>query len=168
MQIIAQTPRFVIRNFRPEEEDVYMSLFDDERVTLHLPKRSRKENLDIFRKALADYTAHKILGRWGIFNNADGDFIGLCLLRNFNDKNDGQVEVGYVIHQKYWGKGIASEAATMLVGYALTHTDAKEIVAVTTLENIPSQKVLQNAGLVRMDNIIRDKQELAYFKIIKR
>ena len=166
MHIIAQTPRFVIRNFRPEEEKIYMALFDDERVTVHLPNRSRMEHLEIFRKALNDYTKHKGLGRWGMFNNLDGDFMGLCLLRNYDDE-EGKVELGYVLHQKYWGKGIASEMALILVGYGFTHANALEIVAVTTLGNTGSQKVLQNAGMERMSNIKRDGEELAYFRVAK-
>ena len=165
MHIIAQTPRFAIRDFKPEEEAVYISLFDDERVNLHLPDRSRKEHVAIFRKAFEDYAENKALGRWGMFNNNDGDFIGLCLLRNYDDKNDSRVELGYVMHQKYWGKGIASEMAVIMVGYALTHTNAKEIVAVTTLENIGSQRVLEKAGLKRMDNFKRDGKELAFFSM---
>lgn len=164
MHIIAQAPRFVIRDFKPEEETMYIALFDDPRVTVHLPNRSRKEHLDIFRKSFDDYGANNKLGRWGIFNNRDGDFIGFCLLRPYD--NDSQVvELGYVIHQKYWGKGIASEMAIIMVGYALTHTNAKEIVGVTTLGNTGSQKVLQKAGLVRMDNFKRDGEELAFFRI---
>src|ERR1700754_441141 len=102
MHDIAHTPRFVIRNFKPEEEEHFMSLFDDDQVTLHLPKRSRKENLDIFKKALSDYAANKSLGRWGLFNNTDGEFIGMCLLRNYDDE-DGKIELGYVLTRKYWG-----------------------------------------------------------------
>jgi len=167
MHDIAHTPRFVIRNFRPEEEEHFMSLFDDDQVTLHLPKRSRKENLEIFKKTLSDYTAHKSLGRWGLFNNADGEFIGMCLLRNYDDE-DGKIELGYVLARKYWGKGIASEMAMIMVGYGFTHANAKEIVAVTTLENTGSQKVLQKAGLERMDNFVRDGEKLAYFRIIRK
>jgi len=163
--MIAQTPRFVIRSFKPEEEAVYMALFDDKRVTLHLPNRSRKEHLEIFKKALDDYKENKSLGRWGIFNNVDGDFIGMCLLRNYYDE-EGKIELGYSLHQKYWGKGIASEMAIIMVGYALTHTDAKEIVGVTTLGNTGSQKVLEKAGLERLPDIKRDGEELAYFRLI--
>ena len=166
MHDIAHTPRFVIRNFKPEEEEHFMSLFDDDQVTLHLPKRSRKENLDIFKKALSDYAANKSLGRWGLFNNTDGEFIGMCLLRNYDDE-DGKIELGYVLTRKYWGKGIASEMAVIMVGYGFTHANAKEIVAVTTLENTGSQKVLEKAGLTRMDNFKRDGEELAYFSVIK-
>jgi ribosomal-protein-alanine N-acetyltransferase len=164
MQFIAQTPRFVIRNFNPEDEQVYMSLFDDEKVTLHLPNRNRKEILETFKTALADYTENKPLGRWGIFNNLTGEFIGLCLLRTFNNET-ATVELGYVLSQAYWGKGIASEMALIMVSYGFTHTKAREIVAVTTLGNTGSQKVLEKVGMERMDNFNREGKELAYFRI---
>lgn len=166
MHVIAQTPHFVIRNFRPEEEDTYMALFDDEQITLHLPDRTTEEHIKIFRQSFDDYANDKGLGRWGIFNNFDDDFIGFCLLRNY-DGEDGKVELGYVMHKKYWGKGIASEMAIIMVAYALTHTEAKEIVAVTTLGNIGSQKVLEKAGLERQNNFMRDGKELAYFSLKK-
>jgi len=166
MHIIAQTPRFVIRDFKPEEEEVYLSIFDDEQVTLHLPKRTHHENRQIFINALKDYADGKTLGRWGLFNNGDNDFIGLCLLRKYLD-DDGQVELGYVLNQKFWGKGIAGEMAQIMIAYALTHTGAREIVAVTTLQNIASQKVLEKAGLKRMDNILKDGRELAFFSMTR-
>jgi len=164
MHIIAQTPRFVIRDYKPEEEATYLALFDDPRVTLHLPKRSRREQIEIFRKAIEDYQADSGLGRWGIFNNTDGDYIGMCLLRNYYDEQ-GRIEIGYSLSHKYWGKGIASEMAIIMVSYALTHTDANEIVGVTTLGNTGSQKVLEKAGLMRMDDFRRDGEDLAFFSL---
>jgi ribosomal-protein-alanine N-acetyltransferase len=166
MHIIAQTPQFVIRNFKPDEEEAYLSLFDDEQVLIHIPKRSRKENMNIFRNALNDYAARKTLGRWGLFNNGDNEYIGLCLLKNFNGEA-GKIELGYVLSRKYWGKGIASEMAHKMVAYAFTHTDAQELVAITTLGNIASQRVLEKAGFKRMDNIISAGEEVAYFRIEK-
>ena len=166
MHIIAQTQRFVIRNFKPDEEEAYLSLFDDEQVLMHIPKRSRKENMNIFRIALNDYAAGKTLGRWGLFNNGDNAFIGLCLLKNFNGEAD-KIELGYVLSRKYWGKGIASEMVHKMIAYAFTHTNAHELVAITTLGNIASQRVLEKAGFKRMDNIISAGEEIAYFKIEK-
>jgi [ribosomal protein S5]-alanine N-acetyltransferase len=166
MNIIAQTPRFVIRNFKPEEENTYLSLFEDEHVIQHLPKRSVAENIVIFKTALNDYAEGKTLGRWGIFNNGDDDFIGICLLRNYYYQ-PGKVELGYVLNKKYWGKGIASEMAQIMVAYGFTHTGANEIVAITTLGNTGSQKVLEKAGLKRLPNFKRDGEELAYFSVEK-
>ncbi|HVV54992.1 MAG TPA: GNAT family N-acetyltransferase [Mucilaginibacter sp.] len=164
MPVFIQSPRFVIRDFKPEEQPLFLELFDDELVTQHLPRRTRKENIEIFRTALQDYAEGKALGRWGIFNNSDGDFIGNCLLRNFYDE-PGKIELGYVLRQKYWGRGIASEMAQIMITYGFVHTDTAEIVAVTTLGNIASQKVLQKAGMIRRENLNRSGEELAYFSI---
>src|SRR6185312_5380262 len=98
MPLYIQTPRIVIREFKPEEEEPYMALYEDKQVTLHLPKRNRQENLDIFKSTLTDYAAGKALGRWGIFNNGDSDYIGACLLRNFYDE-EGKIELGYSLNQ---------------------------------------------------------------------
>jgi len=166
MHIVAQTPRFVIRNFSPEEEKIYLSLFDDDEVTRHLPKRTKEENRRIFRENLHEYAAGNVLGRWGIFNNGNDEFIGICLLRPYNCELD-KIELGYVLGRNFWGKGIAGEMAQIMVAYALTHTHATEIIGVTTLANVASQKVLQKAGLERQDNLIRDGEELAFFKLIK-
>jgi ribosomal-protein-alanine N-acetyltransferase len=166
MRIIAQTPRFCIREFVPAEEETYLSLFDDKEVTQHLPKRTRHENLQLFRETFKEYAEKKVLGRWGMFNNGDEEFIGICLLRQYHD-NPTQVELGYVLGKKFWGKGIAGEMAQIMVAYAFTHTAIPEIVAVTTLQNKGSQRVLIKAGLERMDNIFRDGEELAFFSMKK-
>jgi len=164
MPLFIQTPRFVIREFKPEEEELYIALYDDERVIVHLPKRTRAEQAEIFRSTMADNAAGKVLNRWGLFNNGDGDYMGSCLLRNFHDFTD-KIELGYSLHQKYWGKGIASEMAHIMIAYGFTNTDAAEIVGVTTLGNTGSQKVLLKAGMERLDNFFRDGEELAYFRI---
>src|ERR1700753_533619 len=134
MRIIAQTPRFCIREFVPGDEQTYLSLFDDKEVTLHLPRRTRQENQQLFRETFKEYAQGQVLGRWGIFNNGNDEFIGICLLRPYLN-NPTQVEVGYVLARKFWGKGIASEMAQIMVAYTFTHTDIPEIIAVTTLQN---------------------------------
>ena len=164
MHIVAETPRFIIRNFDPDDEKIYLSLFENKEVTLHLPKRTKQENRQLFRESLKEYEAGKAIGRWGIFNKPGDQFIGICLLREY-DNDKFKIELGYVLAQNFWGLGIAGEMALLMVDYTFKHTNAREIVAVTTLENIASQKVLQNAGLKRRDNLLRDGEELAFFSL---
>jgi ribosomal-protein-alanine N-acetyltransferase len=165
MTTIAETPRLIIREFLPEEEETYLKHFTDEMVLRYIPKRSREERIGIFRKALDQYTINKKLGIWGIFNKANGDFIGSCLLRLFNS-GPGIVELGYSMERKYWGMGIGTEMAKAMIAHSLSDTNTLEIVAVTELANTGSQKVLEKAGLKRIDNLIRDKEELAYFRLL--
>jgi ribosomal-protein-alanine N-acetyltransferase len=108
--------------------------------------------------------AGSVTGRWGLFNKADNDFIGMCLLRLFDDGSDS-IELGYVFKYNYWGKGIASEMAKALLVHMLNIKPDTKFVAVTDLDNIPSQRVLEKAGMQRDGNYIRTGEELALFRL---
>jgi|ERR1700744_2261083 len=162
MNIIAETSRLIIRFFDADEEDIYLSLYKDERVMLYLPYRSNEEHRRIFMDNLKP--GDGIIGRWGIFSRADGDFIGMCLLRLFDDGSDS-IELGYAIGYNYWGKGIASEMAIALLAWAFKIKPDAKFVAVTDLANIPSQRVLEKAGMQRDGNYIRHGEDLALFRM---
>ena len=164
MHIIAETPRLIIREFNPDELDIYLKHFEDEEVLRYIPKRSREERIGIFQQSLAEYKLSKTLGKWGFFDKTTGDLMGSCLLRIF-DNDPAQIEVGYSMDRKYWGQGIGTEMALATVAYAFTDPKVKEVVGVTVIENIGSQRVLEKAGLIKQPNIIRHGDELAYFKL---
>jgi len=164
MAIIKQTNRIVIREFLPEEQTIYLNHFNDEAVTLYLPKRSREERINIFSTALKQYGVTDKLGIWGMFNKNGGDLIGSCLLRTFNNSERGVIELGYSMEKKYWGLGLGTEMAVAMVEYAFTDPNTTQVVAVTDLDNIGSQRVLEKAGLKRVENLLRGGEELAYFK----
>lgn len=164
MAIITQTGRLIIREFLPAELEIYLNHFTDQRVLQYIPRRSREERISIFNKALAQYADTKTKGIWGIFSKADDSFMGSCLLRQFADE-PGIIELGYSLNHEHWGKGVASEMAAAMVTYCFTNAAITEIVAVTELENTASQRVLQKAGLIQVDNLLRDGEELAYFRL---
>jgi ribosomal-protein-alanine N-acetyltransferase len=162
MSIIVETPRLIIREFFPEELEAYLNHFKDEEVCLYLPKRTTDERIKIFMIATANYATNKQLGIWGMFSKADGDFIGSCLLRPFDEP--GKIELGYSMDKKYWGKGIGTEMTIAMIDHGFTDASVAEVVAVTVPENIASQRVLEKAGLVRSGNLVRNGEELAYFR----
>jgi len=164
MSIITRTPRITIREFLPEEIETYLAHFTDEKVALYLPKRSREERINIFNNALSQYPVTKTAGIWGMFDPTTTEFIGSCLLRPFND-DPTILELGYSMEQKYWGQGIGAEMAIAMVEHAFADTTITAIVAVTTLENIGSQRVLEKAGLKREGDLVRNGEELAFFKL---
>ncbi|MFD2145847.1 GNAT family N-acetyltransferase [Mucilaginibacter antarcticus] len=164
MTIIAQTPKITIREFLPEEMETYLAHFNDEQLLLYIPKRSRQQRIDIFTTALSKYAESKTNGIWGMFNSADGAFIGSCLLRPFND-NPAVLELGYSIERQLWGQGIASEMARAMVAHAFADDSINEIIAMTSLPNTASQRVLEKAGLKRVENQTRDGEELACFRL---
>ena len=164
MTIITQTPRIIIREFLPDELETYLNHFNDERVIEHIPKRTRDERITIFNIALSEYTGSKTKGIWGMFYADSDEFIGSCLLRPFGDTSD-KLELGYSLDHKDWGKGLASEMAKAMVNYGFSDSAITEIVACTTVENIPSQRVLENAGLKRDGNLLRGELDLPFFSL---
>ena len=59
-------------------------------------------------------------------------------------------EIGFAIAQQgERGKGYAKEAAELLVRYLYDSTPTERIMAVTSAENIPSQRVLEALGFQR-------------------
>lgn len=79
----------------------------------------------------------------GIFR--DGDFCGLAEMYGFRDEIH-KISVGYRLSGNFWGKGIATEALSMMVDYLYSETDIQIITASTMVENIASACVLKKNG----------------------
>jgi ribosomal-protein-alanine N-acetyltransferase len=165
MSIIVQTPRLIIREYVAADEEANVDLYKDERVQQHISKRNDEERRQKFRESIQGYETGTGLDRWGIFNKADGDFIGSCKLQTSED-DPARVELGYVLAFKYWGMGIASELARALIDYGFNQKGLTEICACTDPENIASQNVLLKAGLVRDGKVFWHGRGLPFFRII--
>lgn len=158
--------RIIIREFSPEEFPLFSTLFENENVTRYLPYKTHEEYKEMFEKALSDYKESPF-SRWGIFNAENNDFVGMCLARVFLD-NPEQTEIGYTLGENYWGKGLGTEVCKALVDYCSSLNLEKDIVAVTDLDNIGSQKVLLKSGFNRIENLKWEDRELAYFILQKK
>jgi ribosomal-protein-alanine N-acetyltransferase len=166
MNIIVQTPRLIVREFIPEEEMLLVNLYSDERVMKYIQNRTEAATRQRFAEALEGYKSSPGLGRWGVFNPADDDFIGVCILKPA-DSDPTRIELGYVLSPKYWGAGIATELSKALVFYGFEDKGLTEICACTHPENIASQNVLLKAGLVRHENIFWHGADLPFFRIVR-
>jgi ribosomal-protein-alanine N-acetyltransferase len=164
MNIIAQTSRLLVREFTPEDETLLLALDEDERLTRYVKKRTPQESKQVFKDTLKEYKIQSGLGRWGIFNIADNDFIGICLL-NYSESDKNSIELGYRLHLKYWGSGIATEVAKALVFYGLNEIGLKEICAVTHPDNAASQRVLSKAGFEPHGRAFWYGEDLPLFKV---
>ncbi|WP_442587263.1 GNAT family N-acetyltransferase [Pedobacter sp. AW31-3R] len=165
MRIIYENKNIIVREFKPEEQQLFVQLFEHPEVTKYLPYRSPELYAELFGIALEDYK-NGFFGRFGVFDVVTHDFIGMCLVRNFEDVA-GQIEIGYTLHKRYWGRGYATGISRALIAYIFKNTTANEVVAVTDLNNTGSQKVLLKVGLSRMENIKRPEAEMAYYLITR-
>ena len=76
-----------------------------------------------------------------------------------------EIELGYLLARKFWGKGLATEAAEACLNYGFGKLGFREIIALTDLENIASQRVLNKIGFVRRGiELFGGEESLVYLK----
>lgn len=162
MTTIYSSSRILIRQFSPLEESLFCQFFDDEDVMRYLPSFPRAEYQHFFQKALQDYKDGPF-GRWGIWDQENGNYVGNCLLRQLAEDNS-YLEIGYSIAKAYWGRGIGGELAKAIVNYAFSNTYATKLAALTDPANVGSQRVLEKAGFHRDGNMERHGSDLYFFR----
>ncbi|TYS62517.1 GNAT family N-acetyltransferase [Sutcliffiella horikoshii] len=93
----------------------------------------------------------------------DGIPIGICGLIKRESLDD--VDIGFAFLPKYWSKGYAYEAASAVMKYGKEVIGLNRIVAITSLDNHSSVKLLEKLGFVfeKKVKLSQDSQEVKLF-----
>jgi RimJ/RimL family protein N-acetyltransferase len=146
--IVLQTERLVLRRFtlddtafilRQLNEPSWIRFIADSGV--RTPEAARDY---LLTRPLAMYERHGF-GLWLAELKADGTPIGMCGLIRRDGLPD--VDIGYALLPEYWGQGYAQEAAAATLDYGRRVLDLKRIVAITSVDNDSSVRVLERIGL---------------------
>lgn len=70
-------------------------------------------------------------------------------------------EIAYIVNPDYWGNGIATEVATILIGFGFSKLKLHRIFATCDPRNVGSSKVLEKVGMtlegrIREDLLLKD------------
>ena len=103
-----------------------------------------------------------------IFLKTDNIRIGTCGL--YDREGLEGIDIGFAFLPQYEGRGFAFEAANRLKEAAFEEFEIEEIKAITSKENVSSQRLLEKLGLemattIRLPN---DDEELLLYKIQKK
>lgn len=122
---------------------------------------SEEESQDFVNQVLAD--AKRVERTRFVFSIVEkeiGSMVGAGEL-NVRDNHNKAGEIGYIVNPDYWGKGIATEAAKLLIDFGFEQLNLHRIYATCDPRNIASGKVLEKIGMVqegrmREDLLIKD------------
>lgn len=76
---------------------------------------------------------------------ATGQIIGMISLMNVSEKNRN-AEIGYWLGKKYWGKGYATEAVSLILRYGFKELKLFRIWARVFHPNLTSIRLLEKVG----------------------
>jgi len=122
------------------------------------------EEAATFLKNYKDFEKFGV-GRWAVIRKEDGAWLGWCGLKYLPET--GEVDLGYRLHQRYWGHGYATEAAKACVVYGFEKFNYPFIIGRVLLENTASIKVLEKCGLKLIGEKSFHGAEGLYYRIDK-
>jgi 8-oxo-dGTP diphosphatase len=143
------TERLILRPLVPEDAEAMHRLVNDWEVARNLatvpfpyPRELADEWILSTRHALADGRAYDlaITGREGEHEI----MVGIVGLRIANGSRAGRM--GYWVGRRFWGHGVATEAAGRLARWALANLDLDRLEAGVITDNPASAAVLRRIG----------------------
>jgi RimJ/RimL family protein N-acetyltransferase len=139
-----------------DDSDALFALFSDPEVMRYwsrAPMRERGEAEGLIGEILGSFERRELLN-WVIAGHDDG-VIGTCTLFRF-DPRHRRAEVGYALRSDHWGRGLASEAVSLAIDWALHALDLHRIEADIDPRNDASRKLLERLGF-RSEGVLRER-----------
>jgi RimJ/RimL family protein N-acetyltransferase len=154
------TERLLLRQWAEADLPAFFGIYSRDEVTRWLGPQPRRSvtDLDEARRGLERWRGVSAslaapLGLWAIVPlgpdaEPQAEPVGTALLLPLSDADGptGLTEVGWHLHPGYQGKGFATEAAAALL-QAAAAAGIREILALTDLDNTPSQAVAARLGM---------------------
>ncbi len=81
--------------------------------------------------------------------DVDGEFAGCVGIQVYDGERTGVAEFGYWIALGYWGRGIATEAARLLLAHAFDARGLRRLKAHVFAPNLASARVLEKCGFIK-------------------
>jgi ribosomal-protein-alanine N-acetyltransferase len=165
-----ETERLLLKPISTEDSDLIFELYNSPTFIKFIGDRNIKTLDDA-----VNYIKNRFLPQMEKLG-----FGNYLILRKSDDKKIGAIgiferdgldvhDIGFSFLEEFQGKGYGYEAAKKLLEIAFSEFGCSKISAITTKENIASQKLIEKIGLkyLKMVKLPDDEVELLYYEIEK-
>jgi RimJ/RimL family protein N-acetyltransferase len=162
-----ETARLVLRPLSGADLDAAHRVSNDPLVQRYLwddePVKDAIE--DAISRSLNTF-AELGFGLFGVRLRAgDDELIGYCGLLRIETAE--KVELLYALLPRWWGKGLATEAARVCLRFAFEEADLARVVAGVDPPNTASLRVIEKLGMVPVGEISPEAPGVAYFELTR-
>ncbi len=145
---IIETDRLFMRSFCNGDVDAFSAICADPEVMKYIGGGShdREQTQAKIAKWINDYETDGF-GLMALIHKNSNELIGFCgLIKQVVDDKEC-IELGYRLAKKYWGQGLATEAAQAARDYAFKDLNIQQLISIIHPENIASKKVASKTGM---------------------
>ena len=147
--IIAETPRLILRHFKTDDIDTLIPILSDPEVMRYsIDGVKTKSQTAHFLERILDYYRQYHFSLYALIEKETQQLIGFCGLLPWKWQGKKEIELGYRLAKKYWGKGLATEAATAVIAHAWQKLAIPQIFCIIEPENKRSIRVARKLGMI--------------------
>lgn len=145
-----ETERLLLRNWQTSDLNCYLTLSTDVGYNCFTQPgrflvRSAEEAVKRVQERITLFD-ERGLGKFPVFLKLSGEFVGTCGMEPYLLEGQPEVEMGYRLCLKHWGRGYATESAAAILRYGFGDLGLKRIIAYALPQNAASLKVLEKLG----------------------
>ncbi len=142
---LIETPRLILRTVTPADVEAVVVCWELDEPPV--PLEVAEQKIVWMQSNHAGNRPGKIIHLClAVILKETGEFIGWCGLDHRNPA-DADPALFYLLKAKYWGKGLATEAARALLGYAFDQLELASLHAGAAPENLASKRVMEKLGM---------------------
>ncbi|MFT6406732.1 MAG: RimJ/RimL family protein N-acetyltransferase [Arenicella sp.] len=152
--LAVKTERLILRQWRLEDKPLFAAINADPRVMEYFPNKLSGSQSDALIERFSGDIDASGWGFWAAERVDSGEFIGFV---GINYNLDGLpfapcVDIGWRLGSQHWGQGLATEAAQGAIAFAFMQTDLEQLVSITSVANLASERVMQKLGMSKQAN----------------
>jgi RimJ/RimL family protein N-acetyltransferase len=157
---VIRTARLLLREWREEDLEPFAALNADPVVMEHFPSVLDRTQSDALVDWIRLHFAEHGYGLWAV--DVDGAFAGFTGLCWSEVTGSPELEVGWRLARPFWGRGLATEAATAALSYGLQRVP--RVVSFTALTNERSWRVMNRIGMRREREFDHPREDLGHLR----
>jgi len=148
---LIETPRLILRQWCESDFAPFAELNADPVAMRFLRGVLTRDQSDAYVQRARQHLADHGFCKWAVEAPGVASFIGAVGLSHvaYDASFTPAVEVAWRLDRRFWGQGYATEAARAAMADGFHRVGLDEIVAVTALGNLASQRVMQRLGMTR-------------------
>ncbi|MEU6173222.1 GNAT family N-acetyltransferase [Streptantibioticus parmotrematis] len=159
-----RTERLEFIPYRPEDEDVFVTLLRDEEVCRWMGQDlvPEPEIRELFRAILTDIYPTRRFDVWGLW--LDGTYAGHAEVKKTGNV-DGH-ELITALAPAFWGRGLGSEVIRGLLRHAADDLGLKEVYGMVGAENTASLTMCERLGFRHLRDVVSDDGSVTRMLIV--